>query len=32
MSEAVYGRIFGFSLAAVFAITLALNAIAQSVP
>ncbi len=32
MSDALYGRIFGVSLAAVFAIILTLNAMSQSVP
>jgi tetrahydromethanopterin S-methyltransferase subunit B len=32
MSDALYGRIFGLSLAAVFAIILTLSAISQSVP
>jgi hypothetical protein len=32
MSDTLYGRIFGVSLAAVFVIILTLNAISQSVP
>jgi hypothetical protein len=32
MSDALYGRIFGLSLAAVFAIILTLSAMSQSVP
>jgi hypothetical protein len=32
MSDALYGRIFGVSLAAVSVIILTLNAISQSVP
>jgi tetrahydromethanopterin S-methyltransferase subunit B len=32
MNDAVYGKIFGLSLAAVFAIILVLSAIAQSAP